>query len=179
MPKLHFIIGSSGVGKSTLVPLLKSSLPKDFDIHDFDEKLTKEVALNNALLDSWRKEATEFWIRKAEENAVSGKSTVILGLVYPKEALEIETDIPMSFILLDASDEKIRERLMGKRFSTPEKVLGLKQATRQTPEEFLRDNQELMDRLRRETAVAGGAIIDTTEDTPKETTRKVIERFIL
>lgn len=65
---LTFITGSSGIGKSTLVPLLKSDFP-DFDIHDFDEKLTKNVAMNNELLDGWRKDITGYWIRFAEDNS--------------------------------------------------------------------------------------------------------------
>ena len=54
--RFYIITGSSGVGKSTMIPFLKEQLTEKFNVHDFDEKLTGEVAANNNLLDSWRKE---------------------------------------------------------------------------------------------------------------------------
>lgn len=175
--KLYFIIGSSGVGKTTIVPLLKSLL-SDFDIHDFDEKLTAEIANNSSLLDHWRKETTKYWIDVAIENAKLGKSTIIVGLVYPKEVEELKPDIETSFYLLNASDEKIRERLMGKRFSTPEKVKGLRQATGQTPEEFITQNKIFMDSLRQEINSIGGTIIDTTNDLPEDVAKKLVSLIV-
>lgn len=172
--RLIFITGSSGVGKSTIVPILKNSLPA-YAIHDFDEKLTKEVSMDAKLLDSWRKDTTKFWIKRAEENAKSGKLTIVIGLVYPKEVAEIKTELPISFYLLDVSEDKIKERLMGKRFSTEDRVAGLKQATGKTPEEFIEENKKLMEQLRQETASVGGTILDTTNDTQEETAQKVIQ----
>lgn len=167
--KLIFITGSSGIGKSTLVPLLKSALP-DFDIHDFDERLTNEIARDNRLLDNWRKKTTEYWIRFTETNA---RSTIVLGLIYPREASAVHSEIPIEFILLDASDHVIKERLMNKRFSTPEKIAGLKQATGLTPEEFIESNKALMEKLRLETKQFGGTILDTTNNSPEETVEKL------
>ena len=175
--KLYFIIGSSGVGKTTIIPILKSLL-SDFDIHDFDEKLTKEVANDGSLVDGWRKETTKYWIDIATENAKLGKSTIIIGLVYPKEVGELNPNIETSFYLLDASDERIRERLMGKRFSTPEKIEGLRQATGQTPEEFITQNKILMDSLRQEINSIGGTIINTTNDLPEDVAKKLISLVI-
>ncbi|RJQ32312.1 hypothetical protein C4572_01160 [Candidatus Parcubacteria bacterium] len=173
-PKLYFITGSSGIGKSTIIPILKSSLTDNFDIHDFDEKLTEEVAMNGSLLDAWRKETTTYWIEQAQKNQKNKKSTIVVGLIYVSEATEINTDISISFCLLDASDKKIRERLMGKRFSTSERIAGLKQATGQTPEDFIEENKNTMDRLRQEVKKINGFVIDTTNDTPNETVTRVI-----
>ncbi len=172
--KLFFITGSSGVGKSTIVPFLKKHLPEEFDAHDFDEKLTEEVAMNGKLLDNWRMETTKYWIEFAEKNFKSGKSIVVIGLIYPNEVRQLDTQIPYDFCLLDASDEKIQERLMGKRFSNLEKIAGLKEATDQTPEEFILENKHLMEKLRDETRTVNGEIIDTTEDTPEQTANKIL-----
>jgi RNase adaptor protein for sRNA GlmZ degradation len=171
---LYFITGSSGIGKSTIIPTLKSNLTDVFDIHDFDEQLTEEIAMSGNLLDVWRKETTAYWIEEAVKNQKNEKSTIIVGLIYPNETTTINTDISISFCLLDASDEKIRERLMGKRFSTSERIAGLKQATGQTPEEFIEENKNTMDRLRQEVKKVNGFVIDTTNDTPDETAAKIV-----
>lgn len=171
--KLFLVTGSSGVGKSTILPFLQKRLSGEFEVHDFDEKLTEEVAMNGKLLDDWRIETTKYWIDFAKENFKSGKSTVIIGLIYPNEVKQLDTQIPHDFCLLDASDEKIRERLMGKRFSNPEKIAGLKEATDQTPKEFISENKCLMEKLRDEIKTGDGEIIDTTEDTPEQTADKI------
>jgi RNase adaptor protein for sRNA GlmZ degradation len=176
--KLFIITGSSGVGKSTIVPFLKEHLSDDFEIHDFDEKLTKEVAMDGKLLDGWRMETTKYWVDFAEENLKSGKSTVIIGLIYPNEVKQLNPQIQYELCLLDASDEKIKERLMGKRFSNPQKIAGLKQATSQTPEDFILENRNLIEKLRDEINAVNGKIIDTTEDTPEQTANKILSRIL-
>src|SRR3989344_8934953 len=172
--KFFFITGSSGVGKSTIVPLLKKNLSDDFEIHDFDEKLTKKVAMNVMLLDDWRMETTKYWINIARENLKLNKSTVVVGLIYPSEVRQLDVQIPYDFCLLDVSNEKIQERLMGKRFSSLEKIVGLKEATDKTPEEFISENKYLMERLRKEIKIVNGEIVDTTEDIPEQTANKIL-----
>lgn len=174
-PKLYFISGSSGVGKSTIVPLLQSALPEGFDVHDFDEKLTKEVAMNSSQINAWRQDTSEYWVKFAENNDKHGKSTIVLGLVYHQEVLDIKSIIPIKFILLDVSSEKIQERLMGKRFSTTEKVAALMLATGQTQEGFMEENKVLIDKLRHDARSANCEIIDTTGDSPKETASKILK----
>lgn len=172
--KLFLITGSSGVGKSTILPFLKKHLSGEFEIHDFDEKLTEEIAKNEKLLNDWRMETTKYWLDVAGENLKLGKSTVVIGLIYPNEVKQLNTQILYDFCLLDASDEKIRERLMGKRFSSPEKIAGLKEATGQTPEEFILENRHLMEKLRDEIKTVNGEVIDTTEDAPEQTANKIL-----
>ena len=172
--KLFLITGSSGVGKSTLLPFLKRHLSDEFEVHDFDEKLTKEVAKNGKLLDDWRIGTTKYWIALAEENFKLGKSTIVIGLIYPDEVRQLNAQAPYDFCLLDAADTKIQERLMGKRFSSSEKIAGLKEATGQTPEEFVLENKQLMEKLRYETKSMNGEIIDTTEDTPEQIADKIL-----
>ena len=156
------------------MPLLKESLSDDFEIHDFDEKLTKEVVMNVRLLDDWRIETIKYWIDVARENLKLNKSTIVIGLIYPSEVGQLDVQIPYYFCLLDVSNEKIQERLMGKRFSNLEKIVGLKEATDKTPEEFISENKYLMERLRNEIKVVNGEIVDTTEDTPEQTANKIL-----
>jgi len=171
--KLFVVTGSSGIGKSTVLSFLRGRLGAEFDVHDFDERLIKEVVADGSLLDKWRLDTTTHWINVATENARAGKSTVVVGLVYPNEVTQLHPPIPHKLCLLDASDEKIKERLLGKRFSSPDKIAGLKQATGQTPEEFISSNKLLMDELRNEVREVQGEIIDTTADTPEETAGKI------
>ncbi|MEI6296714.1 MAG: inorganic diphosphatase [bacterium] len=172
--KLFLITGSSGVGKSTILPFLKEHLSNYFDVHDFDEKLTMEVAMNGNLLNNWRLETTKYWINLAEENLKSNKNTVIIGLVHPNEIKQLDIQIPYSLCLLDASDEKIKERLMGNRFSNDYKIAGLKQGTGKTPEEFIQENKLFMEKLREDTKAISGDVIDTTEDNQEHTASKVL-----
>lgn len=171
--KLFIVTGSSGVGKSTVLPFLKQHLAVEFDAHDFDERLTQEVVESGNLIDTWRLQTTAYWIKFAEENAKSGKSTVVVGLIHPQEVTELNPSILCQFCLLDASDEKIRERLMGKRFSSPSKIAGLKHATGNTPEQFIAGNKLLMEGLRKEIESAQGEVIDTTADIPEQTADKI------
>ena len=174
MAKLFLVSGSSRLDKSIILPYLKNKLRDGFDIHDFDERLTTEVAMNSSLLDGWRKETTRYWIELAKENNKLGKKTVVLGLIYPSEVREFSGELEFNVCLLDANDEKIKERLMGNRFSNSHKVDGLKQATGKTPEEFIEENKILMQKLRVETAQVEGKIIDTTDSTPEQTADKLL-----
>jgi adenylate kinase len=184
--QLYVITGSSGIGKTTLVSFLKEQSLKQIAVHDFDEQLVnlKEQLLANeqiseklshdTIVDSWIKETTAYWVHLAAKNVLLDTSTVVLGLIHPKEVIEVQSDIPIAFCLLDASDERIKERLMGKRFSTPEKREGLRKATGKTPEDFIKENKMLMEQLRQETTSVNGTIIDTTHDTLHQTGRKLL-----
>ncbi len=172
--KLFFITGSSGIGKTTIVPFLRNLLSSEYDIHDFDEKLTEEVGRDIDLLDNWRINTTKHWINVAEENLKINKLTIIVGLIYPDEIKQLDPQILYSVCLLDASDEIISQRLMGKRFSNSEKIAKLKQGSNLTPEEFIQENKKLMEKLRNETLDLDGQIIDTTNDTSRQTTEKIV-----
>lgn len=78
--KLFFVAGSSGVGKTTILSLPKANLPENFIAHDFDEKLTKEVEMDDSLLDAWRYKTTKYWIDVAQMNA--GEDKILLSWVW-------------------------------------------------------------------------------------------------
>jgi broad-specificity NMP kinase len=167
------VIGSSGIGKTTLLPLLKEMLPRNFIVYDFDEKLTKEVTRDNNLLDEWRVSTTKYWADISVKNEETGKSTVIMGLMYPSEIEETFHAIAHSIIMLTCMDKELENRLLGKRFSTPEKIEGLRTATGKTPEEFLNENKDTVQRLQEETLTFYGKILDTTQNTPQQTAERL------
>ena len=142
-----FITGSSGIGKSELVPHLRAALGEKFRVHDFDELLTKDVALNSNLLDEWRKNATRTWFQVAAREHAEGYTTVVVGLMFPSELNEASNHTEFRTLLLDCSQLEIERRLRGKRFSTDVKISKLKQGTGLTPEEFIAQNASTMQRL--------------------------------
>ncbi len=169
----YFITGSSGVGKSAVLPLLKKLLGSKYDVHDFDEKLTKKVAMNPSLVESWQQETIAFWKKKAQKNWLNKKGTVILGLVYPNEVVKIQPQIHCECCFLDASQEVLTKRLMKHRFSNAQKRKNLLQATGKTPQQFIIENTITIDRLRTETIQLKGCILDTSKDTIPQTAEKI------
>lgn len=104
-----FITGTSGSGKSAIVPKLKAALPL-FDVHDFDEF---GVPVNVDI--SWRLETTDKWLKIAKENFTIGKSTIISGTSIPDEiyaSLEFQPTIDVRFGLLKVKKSTIHERLL-------------------------------------------------------------------
>tara|TARA_Y100000034_G_C6645321_1_gene282261 strand:+ start:199 stop:435 length:237 start_codon:yes stop_codon:yes gene_type:complete len=62
MTKLYFITGAEGVGKSSIIPILKKKFP-EIDVHDFDEVGVPE---NPPL--QWRYDTTLHWLNVAIKN---------------------------------------------------------------------------------------------------------------
>lgn len=107
--KIFFITGTSGSGKSTLMYELKKLLPRDcFEVYDFDENGVPSDAD-----ETWRKNTTDSWLTKAQENSLNGKSTVICGVSVPSEIIDspIKPDAPLYFGFIRISDDLIKQRL--------------------------------------------------------------------
>lgn len=128
--KVFFISGVPGAGKTSLIKPLSSLLGSNFDIHDFDERGVPD----NVNIE-WRISETAYWIDIANKNSLKGISTIICGNSIP----EISSELQVIFLILDLSEEKIRERLLN-RYNNPEKVKDLKRMTGQTPEESIQAN---------------------------------------
>jgi len=115
---IAFITGTSGAGKSVLVPLLKKRLP-NFEVHDFDEVgVPEDVDL------SWRLKTTNYWLEIAKKNLANAKSTIISGSTVPDEILaspECDSSLKIYFGLLKINKSTIQERLM-KRGWTQESI---------------------------------------------------------
>lgn len=111
---IFFITGTSGSGKSTLVKLLKGRLSKTlFEVYDFDENGVPSDAD-----ESWRRKNTDYWLVKAQENAVQKKSTIICGVTVPSEILSSlkKPDLPIYFGFIKIADETIRQRLKARKW---------------------------------------------------------------
>lgn len=115
MASIIFITGAEGAGKSSILPHLKKALPR-IEFHDFDEI---GVPPNPTL--EWRLETTRYWIRVALRNQENGRTSCIVGHVFP---IEVEKQLKskevhnLFFCLLDLEPEARSTRL-GKR-NTPE-----------------------------------------------------------
>ena len=107
-PAVFFITGTSGAGKSTLVEHLKRAL-SCAEVHDFDEGGVPAGAD-----EKWRRERTNEWLKKAQINQKSGKTTVVCGVTVPEEirqspAFSESLNVHYGFIHID--EQEIRRRL--------------------------------------------------------------------
>ena len=76
-----FIIGTGGVGKSTIKELLRKELP-EWEVHDFDELgVPKLKNMNEGII--WIKKTTDYWLLRIAET--KKRPFIICGLIFPKE----------------------------------------------------------------------------------------------
>lgn len=171
-PKIYFISGVCGVGKSSLIPYLKKLLPSDkYDVRDFDERGVPDGADRN-----WRKSEVKKWLVIGEVSAKEGTSTVVCGFVKTKDFEELVTEATpnIKLILLDADSETIRKRLMGRYsndgvFDETKKVIG------KSVNEFIESNVYYCAIMRKECEEEGWKIIETSNLTPEEVSKKVVK----
>lgn len=130
MSKVYFVTGACGVGKSTLLPILRKMLPS-FDIHDFDELGVPEHPGIE-----WRIATTLHWLEVAKAKA--NVSTIILGLTIPQEVEALaEPGHMINYCLLDLSRAE-RARRLTKRAAShdliedTEELVGLREWIKQT-----------------------------------------------
>lgn len=104
---IFFIIGSSGVGKSSVLPKLKKRQPS-VNFHDFDDIGVPENADK-----IWRQQSTNAWLEKA---AKEKGDTCILGGAVPGEILATpcykKYHPEIKICLLDCTDEVRYQRLI-------------------------------------------------------------------
>ena len=107
-PVVFFITGTSGSGKSTLVRFLKREL-SSAEIHDFDEGGVPKGAD-----ESWRKQRTNEWLKKAKIYLQKGKLVVICGVSVPEEienSPAYSKKMNVYYGYLHIGEEEIRKRL--------------------------------------------------------------------
>ena len=112
--KIIIITGDCGVGKSAIFPILKTLLsPNSFDIHEMDE-----VGVPDEPTLDWRKKTTFYWLNLALKNLDTGKSSIILGMIDPRDVERYCVDMAFErifFIHLDVSKSERLHRLKMRR----------------------------------------------------------------
>lgn len=165
LPKIYFIIGANGVGKTTLLSRLVALLPESlFELHDFDERGVPDNADKN-----WRLSETNHWITCGEENKLQGLSTIICGFSKPEEIGE-----RAEIILLDVNESSLEKRLKG-RYQTEASLKELERTTGKTVEKFLTDNIYVSSLLRKSCEERGCKIIETSDVSSADVAQTVAE----
>ncbi len=171
-PKIYFISGVSGVGKSSALEHLKKLLPQDkFDIRDFDERGVPAGGGS-----AWHKKETANWLSVGTENARLGKSTIICGFNEPKRVrlVQDETHPVVELILLHASGDIVRKRLLG-RYPTKESEKEIERAAGKPLIQFAEECATYAPKLRDIFSKEGCRIIDTDTKTPLEVAQEIVE----
>jgi RNase adaptor protein for sRNA GlmZ degradation len=169
-PKIYFISGVSGVGKSSAMEHLKKLLPqKDFDIRDFDER-----GVPDGGGPTWHKQETAHWLEIGTENADQGKSTIICGFNEPERvrAVKTQTHSEVELILLNANGDTIRKRLLG-RYPTKESEKEIERAAGMPLMQFAEECAIFAPKLRDLFAKEGCMIIDTDTKAPAEVAQEI------
>lgn len=171
-PKIFFVIGVNGVGKSTVLPYLKALLSENyFDFHDFDERGVPDNADKD-----WRVSETIYWINLGKLNIGKGISTVICGFAKPEEIVNGANNLSeiTKIIFLDADEKTIEERIKN-RYQTEESVAELKRAAGKSVKKFTMDNIHISSILRKQCEDIGCKIINTNNRDPKDIAREIAE----
>jgi broad-specificity NMP kinase len=169
MNKIYFITGVNGVGKSSIIPYLKSKLSDDkFVVYDFDSRGVPEDADQK-----WRMSETKYWISEGMSLIGEGKRTIICGFIKPSD-IQAAALPEISLILLDAKPEIVRQRLIGRYtkggiFDVSQKVIG------KPIEEFITGNAWYAGKMREEFELSAYPVINTSTLNPKAVAKEVIK----
>ncbi len=161
-----FITGVCGVGKTSLIKPLKELLGSEFEVHDFDER-----GVPNNAGHGWRLAETQYWIGLGLDNSKKGLKTIVCGFARPSE---ISDNSAVGFILLDATAETIRKRLLN-RYQTPESIETIQNVSGKTLEQFIDDNANFSSTMRTEAGECKVDVIDTNTMNPVEVAQKVAD----
>lgn len=169
-PRIYFVTGVCGVGKSAVIPHLKLLLnDKNYDIHDFDERGVPDKADRQ-----WGTEEAKRWIDFGMENIKKSISTIVCGFTNPEEIIYNNND-NIKFILLDANEGTIEQRING-RYKTEESKKELKRATNCTVEKFIKNNTSFLATLRNICEKDERCnVVDTINKSSENVAKQVIE----
>lgn len=171
-PKVYFVTGVSGVGKSSTIKHLKQALPRDkFDIRDFDER-----GVPNGGGPEWHKKETRNWLDIGTENASKGISTIVCGFNEPERVRAVKDAFhpEVELILLHAESAVIKKRLLG-RYPTKESEKEIERAAGMSLQQFAENSASYAPKLREKFAQENCFIIDTDTLTPAEVAQKVVD----
>lgn len=172
MDKIYFITGVNGVGKSSIIPYLKSSLSDDkFVVYDFDSRGVPETADRN-----WRISETRYWVERGIDLAKGNKSIIVCGFVKPADFqdLLINKSLGITLIFLDAKPETIRQRLIDRYtkdgyFDKNQMVIG------KPIDIFIDGNIYISGQIKKSFEELSCPIIDTSELSPEKVAKEVVE----
>lgn len=176
MSKIYFISGVNGVGKTSIMPYIKTLLPGDkYEIHDFDERGVPERADG-----SWRISETKYWVENGITLAKKDRSIVICGFVKPADFQNFLFDnlLGITLIFLDAKPEIIRERLRGRYmkggyFNEEQTVIG------KPINVFIDGNIYISGQMKEAFEKLNCPIVDTSDLNPREVAKKVAKLILL
>ena len=172
LPKIYFISGVSGVGKTSTMAHLKKMLPPEqYNIRDIDER---GVPDGGGL--EWLNRETRYWLDVAKENAGMGKSTIICGFANPelfKGVYRLGEDLPAELVLLHASGDVLEERL-GRRHATPESIREIERAAGVSLEKFIENTKSFAPTLRTIFEKDNNQIIETDGKSLEDVAREVV-----
>lgn len=171
MNTVFFVIGANGVGKTSVLNLLKNQLSiGHFSVYDFDERGVPDNADKD-----WRISETEYWLSVGIENKRQNKNTVVCGFMKPEEIEEVAErlgDRPV-VIFLEADANSISERIKS-RYLDENSVKELFRATGKSVEKFIEGNVYYSNILRESCLQYGYDVVDTTGKRPEEVTKEVV-----
>lgn len=165
----------NGVGKSSVIPYLQSSLPETrYSIHDFDERGVPDNADK-----IWRQSEIQYWLEIGKQNSFNKLATIICGFAKPEELNSIAESlkIPVSVIVLDADVHSISERILSRYFS-PESRAELERTTGKSPEKFIEDNIWVSTKFREGAQKFGYTIINTSNLSPQEVANQLVSLIV-
>ena len=169
---IYFITGVNSSGKSTLVPILKKSLGNYFVVYDFDE-----LGVPAKVDAKWRQKTSKYWLRVASKNAKKDISTIVCGLVWPKEVYSLaKSRKNISIYFLDVSAKEIRLRLK-KRFKTKVKIKNLKEVTNLSVSQCIEANILHAKKLRQEAREYQCKVFNTSHTSVEKTRDKIIKEI--
>ncbi len=174
-PKIYFISGVCGVGKTAIIPHLKKLLPSEkYDVRDFDERGVPDGADRN-----WRMMEVKNWLEIGTSAAQQGVSMIICGFTKKVDfvGIRIPDMLEIEVILLDADAETIRKRLIGRYtkngvFDETQKVIG------KPVNEFIESNVWYCKIMEKECREDGCKIVDTSKITPEEVAKEIINIIV-
>lgn len=167
---MYFISGVNGVGKSSVMPHLRTLLPEsEFTIVDFDSRGVPDGADR-----SWRIAEATHWAGEGTKASAAGKKLIVCGFVKPQDFADLPEEIrsEIKILVLDADEETVRARLVGRYtkdgvFDPNQRVIG-KPVT-----EFIDGNVWYAKKMREESAEDGLPIIDTSGLSPMEVAQQI------
>ena len=170
MNRICFISGVTGVGKSSVMPFLRKLLPDSkYVVVDFDSRGVPDDADRN-----WRITETAHWIEEGIRTNERDKELIVCGFAKPRDFVDLQKSIEVKIIVLDADEQTIRNRLIGRYtkdgvFDEDLKVIG------KPVKEFIDGNIWYAKQMREESIADGLTVIDTSLLSPEEVAQNIVD----